>query len=92
VHVVAGCKVVNCTKHADGLDNYPALCLASSLFMEGEEQLMPVLVYVVCGKRQWSWDCDALDGYMLIITYFQVIGMSANADALTIISWTSVNR
>jgi len=44
----------------------------------------------VCGgRRQWSLDHNAV---VDCVTYFQVIGMSGDADGLIILSWTSVDH
>ena len=47
---------------------------------------------VTCGGWQWSLNRDGLVSPVDNVTYFQVIGMSGDADGLIILSWTSVDH
>jgi len=51
---------------------------------------MPVLT--MCGGKQRSSDRDAVISSVDYVTYIQVTGMSADADVLIIISWTSIDH
>jgi len=56
------------------------------------EQSTPALADTVYGGQQWLLDYVTLVSPVDYATYFEVIGTSADADALTIISWTIINH